>query len=301
MKRGIMIGVGFLAIGVVAAVAVGWWFVKRPLDAIAWLNRRALVKAGIERTNLDSPAGRQVVWRGGTGPTVMLIHGAGDRAETWSRVAADLVRDHALVIPELAGHGGSEPTTGPISLDQIVAGAEADLGSCGASPVTLVGNSLGAWVAMILAERHPDRVAMVVAVNGGAIRGQRAVNLLPSTRAEAAELTAQLRDPASIAVPPFMLDDIVRQARTGPLARLAETSGSMERWLLDDRLGSITTPVVLVWGESDQVMPLEYARRMMAGLPHATLVTIPKCGHVPQVECSADFIKTLRSVLEPAA
>ena len=229
----------------------------------------------------------------------MLLHGAGDTAATWALTAPSLVASHRLIVPDLAGHGGSAPAAGPIDVGMVLAGVEASLDTLAKGErVTLVGNSLGAWIAMLVASRHPERVAGVICVNGGAITGHNEeARVLPKTRAEAREAMAQLRDPRAARVPDFVLDDVVRQAREGSLARFAASAATMGTWVLDGKLGSVQAPVTLLWGASDKVMPLDYARRMMTELPGATLVPIERCGHVPQVECPAPFLAALRPLL----
>jgi pimeloyl-ACP methyl ester carboxylesterase len=137
-----------------------------------------------------------------------------------------------------------------------------------------------------------------VLVNGGALVGDRPdLSLTPKTREEAAELMTQLRDPQAQPVPGFVLDDVVRQAQTGPLARLAQTAGEMGQYVLEGKLSEVTAPVDLLWGESDRLFSIAYARRMMAQLPAARLTTIPGCGHVPPQECPARFGAALADVL----
>jgi pimeloyl-ACP methyl ester carboxylesterase len=285
---------------VLALGAAGWVLRTRPLATFAFLGERALARAGMTRVTVETPGGRVAYWRGGTGATIALLHGAGDRAASWARVAPRLVRRFHLVIPDLPGHGRSEPASGPISFAAILGGVRAVLDAEAENrPVTLVGNSLGAWVAMVIAHDEPQRVRRLVAVDGGALRagGDRA-RILPSTRAEARESVALTRDPGSRPVPDFVLDDIVREAQQGALARFASTSDSLEAWLLDGRLGEISTPVELVWGASDRLVPLSYAERMAAELPGAHLTVIPSCGHVPQVECPDAFLDALLPLLE---
>jgi len=106
-----------------------------------------------------------------------------------------------------------------------------------------------------------------------------------------------LRDEKAQPVPGFVLDDVVRQAQTGPLARLTQTAGEMGQYVLDGKLADIKAPVDLIWGESDRLFSIAYARRMMAQLPAARLTTIPGCGHVPMQECPARFGSALSDVL----
>src|SRR5664279_1511981 len=262
---------------------VGWLFVKRPLEVAIWGTRRSLLRSGLKKLFVEAPIGPQTVFVGGSGPVLLLLHGAGDHAGTWARVVPALIKRYTLVIPDLAGHGESAPLTGPIQTSEIVSGLEAVIASqIAGRPMTLVGNSLGAWMTMVLATRHADKVVRVVAVNGGALKGlNEEVSLLPRTRQEARETMARLRDPGSPAVPDYILDDLVRRTGTGALARFAATEATMEGWLLDEgQLSLLQMPVRLVWGVSDDLMPLDYAQRMVAALPDGELIPIERCGPV---------------------
>lgn len=281
--------------------ALGWALVKRPLSVYAWTTRRGLAGAGLKPAQIQATPGPQTVFMGGTGPTVVLLHGAGDHAGTWLAAARDLVRDHRVIVPDLAGHGDSAPAEGPIPAADIYAGLEALLATLPQDqPVTLVGNSLGAWMALVLAHRLPGRVARVVAVNGGPLLGAPPkVNLLPATREEARTAMSQLRDPSNPAIPDTVLDDLVRRIKGGPMARFAATALTMGPWLLTEaQLADIRIPVRLLWGMSDQLMPPAYAERMVAALPDARLVPLERCGHVPQQEVPARFAPALRALVD---
>jgi pimeloyl-ACP methyl ester carboxylesterase len=231
----------------------------------------------------------------------VLLHGTGDQAGTWAKVAPELLKQYSLVIPDLAGHGDSAPAAGPIQTSDVFTGLEAVLASqAQGRPMILVGNSLGAWMAMVLAARHPDWVDRVVAVNGGPLRGTNPnVRLLPTNRQEARETMAQLRDPASPAIPDKVLDNLVLRAQTGALARFSATWASMGDWILsEDQLRDLKTPVRLTWGVSDGLMPMDYAQRMLAVLPDAQLIPIERCGHVPQQEAPERFRAALQQALE---
>ncbi len=298
MTLGSRIGVG-AAVLVLLVLAAGAWYVwKRPLSVYAAFNRRTLAGAGLTESTVDSPLGKQAVWTGGAGPTLVLLHGAGDSAGSWAKVTEALVARYRLVIPDLAGHGHSGPVSDPLSVGQILTGLEATLRQGPQEPVILVGNSLGAWVALLYAKQHPDRVARVVLVNGGALVGDRSdLSLMPKTRAEAAALMTQLRDAAADPIPGYVLDDVVREANTGPITRIYAGAGSASEFVLDGKLQDLTVPVDLIWGESDKLFPLSYAQRMMAQLPASRLTTIPTCGHVPHQECPTRFRASLVDVL----
>ena len=299
MSRTVKLLLAAAAVLLLAAVGAFLWARMRPLAAYAAAGRRALAKAGLEKARTASPAGEQAFFRGGSGPVLVLLHGAGDQASAWSLVVPKLLPGRTLVVPDLAGHGASAPEAGPISVPMLLSGFSAVLDA--AAPkgkVTIVGNSLGAWLACLWAKEHPERVERLVLVNGGPLRhAADGITLLPKDRAEARAAVETLRDPGSIRVPDFVLDDVVRQAATGPLARIAETSGGMEPFVLDGKLGALDVPVDLLWGASDRLLPLSYAERMRSELPRARVTELPRCGHVPQQECPAGFAAALGTLL----
>ncbi|MBI3670508.1 MAG: alpha/beta hydrolase [Acidobacteria bacterium] len=289
-----------LIVALLALLLSGVWYVwKRPLAVLAWGERRNLAKNGFQKTALSTPNGEMTVWEAGSGPTVVLLHGAGDQAGAWSIVVPDLTGKYWILIPDLAGHGESAPAAGPLKLGTILAGVETLVHARGKDqPVVLVGNSMGAWLAMVYAHRHPERVARVVAVNGGALHGDYdPMILLPPDREAARKLMEMLRDPDSLKTPDFVLDDVVRHARNGPMGRMF-SGKDFEQFLLDGKLGEMRVPVDIIWGESDRLIPLDYAKRMAAQLPAARITTLPRCGHVPQRECPSSLIAALEKVLK---
>jgi pimeloyl-ACP methyl ester carboxylesterase len=277
----------------------GWLMWRRPLKVDAWMSRIALGQAGLTATEVETPAGAMTVWEGGAGPAMVLLHGAGDQAGAWARSVRPLVEQYRIVIPDLPGHWKSDPREGPLGVDQVLAGLEAVVDArCADERPVLVGNSLGAWVSFLYALEHPGRVARIVAVNGGPIlEPDPKVNLFPSNRDEARETMRGLLGPNTPMPPGFVLDDVMRHARTGPAARIAETAADMGPYLLDGRLGEVTVPADLVWGDGDQLLTLEYANRMLEGLPAARLSVVKGCGHLPQRECPDRFLEVFRKVM----
>jgi len=303
MSLGWIVGALLLGAFLIAVLGFGWLMVKRPLELWDWGTRRALLRAGLRKVVIPSPAGPQIAFVGGTGPLLVFLHGAGHQAGTWLQSVRALAARYTLVIPDLAGHGESAPATGPIQAADIVGGLEAVISSqAQGRPVTLIGNSLGAWMAMVLATRHPAWVARIIAVNGGPLTGSNSdVRMLPTTREEARATMAQLRDASSPAIPDHVLDDLVRRSRTGPFARFVASAASMGDWVLTEaQVGTIQAPVRLVWGESDRFMPRTYAERMLAVLPDAQLIALDRCGHVPQQEAPERFLAALEQALHDA-
>lgn len=290
---------GFLVLAALMVIVGAWMVWKRPLTIDVWMSRTALKIDGLESRRLDTDAGRMTVWVGGSGPTLLLLHGAGDQAGAWARTVGGLVSDHRVVIPDLPGHWKSDPRSGPIHMEQLLDGLNRVMDeTCAGESVIIVGNSMGAWLGFLYAREHPRRVDRLVAVNGGPLlEPDPQVNIFPTTREEAKETMKGLMGPGTPPLPGFVLDDIVRRTGTGPAARFAQTAGEMGVYLLDGRLNEVTVPVELVWGAADQLLTIDYAQRMVDGLPRARLHPIKGCGHVPQRECPLKFLEVLTDAL----
>jgi pimeloyl-ACP methyl ester carboxylesterase len=103
--------------------------------------------------------------RVGSGPVVMLVHGANG---TWNDFSPELIhelaRDHTVLALDRPGHGWSEAREGPLGLHENAAAVLALLRLEGASSATLIGHSYGAAVALRAALEAPELVSHVVAV-----------------------------------------------------------------------------------------------------------------------------------------
>ena len=293
----VLVAIGVLL--VVVIIASVWMVWKRPLKVDAMFSRMALNKIGFEKTTIPSPDGRMTVWVGGEGPCMVLLHGAGDQAGAWARMVPPLLEDYKLVIPDLPGHWKSDPRKGPIGVDQLLSGVELVMDSvCAGEEAVLVGNSLGAWLAMLYAHDYPANVTRLVAINGGAITNiNPAINLFPETREEARATMKALMGPATLPVPDFVLDDVIRHARVGPAGRFVLTLDTWGPYLLDGRLDEIVAPVELVWGDGDDLWTLDVAQVLLDGLPRARLHAVKGCGHVPHRECPDKTLEAIRTAL----
>lgn len=284
----------------IALVVATWFFFMRPLTLDAWFSRFALGAAGMSRQEAVGPAGRLTWFEGGEGEkTVVLLHGTGDQAGTWARIVSPLLERYRVIVPDLPGHGDSEPETGPIPVEMVLEGVENILDTaCEGRSVVLVGNSLGGWISFLTALERPGQVERIVALNGGPIRPENpTVNRFPGNREEARKTMEGLMGSNSKAIPDMVLDDIVRRVPIGPAARVEAAADRSVPFLLDEKLGEILTPVDLIWGEADQLLPLDYAEKLLNRLPAARLKTLPDCGHIPHRECPFLVVEALFEVL----
>jgi len=307
-RTALKLAIGFGLAAIAVPMLIDAWLVwKRPLTVDAWVSRLALGKRGLRASELATPAGTMTVWEGGSGPAMVLLHGAGDQAGAWARILEPLAADYRVLVPDLPGHWKSDPRQGPIGIEQLLGGLEAVMDErCAGEPATLVGNSMGAWIAFLYSVEHPERVTRLVAINGGPVRGENpGVNVLPGSREEARATMKALLGPNTVLPPDFVLDDVVRQAKDGPAARFAQglllAGSKLGSYVLDGRLGEVTVPVELVWGDADELFTMSYAQLLVQGLPDARLHPVKGCGHVPQRECPDRVLTALGAALGGAA
>jgi hypothetical protein len=116
----VVVAIGVLL--VITIIACVWMVWKRPLKVDAMFSRMALGKLGFEKTRVATPDGRMTVWVGGSGPCMVLLHGAGDQAGSWARMVPPLLENYRVVIPDLPGHWKSDPRSGPLGVDQVLVG-----------------------------------------------------------------------------------------------------------------------------------------------------------------------------------
>ena len=235
---------------------------------------------------------------GGDGPPLVLLHGLGGAASNWVELAPLLVPRFRLLIPELAGHGRSEPIPSARSFDPFARHVAGLMELEGMAPAAVVGHSLGGTIALRLTALRPDAVrALVLAAPAGITSStSRAANVItvmvisrpgravaPFRRVIAA--SRPLRYPAfgwwqvsdCAALSPRAVEGFLE----GPgLHRDIATAG---RALIghDPRqeLDSVTCPSLVLWGARDRLVPLadgfDYARRL-----RAPIRVIADCAHL---------------------
>jgi pimeloyl-ACP methyl ester carboxylesterase len=281
-----------LFFGLLAAI----W--RRPISTLDTLSKTGMRLSGLRRADIRSARGTVSVWSGGKGSTVVLLHGVNDSPAQWASVAGALMAEHRVILPELAGHGASAPAIGELTVGDLLEGVDAAIAAeAPQGEVALVGNSVGGWLALLWAIAHPDRARLVVLVNGAALSsGAGIVNMLPRDREEARRMYDALTGPAAPAPAGFLLDDLANRSEASPLARLMRSSYAP--WRLDDRLSEVATPVVLLWGDADELLPVAYAQEVARRLPRARLELLPGCGHVPSRECPGLLLPRLVAALD---
>lgn len=99
---------------------------------------------------------------GGAGPAVLLIHGYGDTGDMWIPLAANLMRDHMVIVPDLRGLGLSAVATSGFTKKNQAEDMAGVLDHLNVAQADVVGHDIGNMVAFAFAEAHPDRTTRLV-------------------------------------------------------------------------------------------------------------------------------------------
>ena len=232
----------------------------------------------------------------GGGVPVLLLHGGAGPASVTAfaqRLAA--AKPFQVYVPT---HPGFMGTPRPAWLSSVAALAEvygALLEKFALEGVTLVGNSIGGWIAAEMALHHSKRIGGVVLVNAVGIEVEAhpvadifSLSLDEITQRSYFNPVAFRRDPAT-------LTEDERGRMAANRATLAVYSGSfaMADPTLLPRLQAVTVPTLVVWGQHDQIVTPEYGRAYAAGIPTARFELLEQAGHLPQLETPDALIHTI--------
>lgn len=120
-----------------------------------------------ERSTVEVDGGDLTVGTWGDGPPVLGIHGITASHMFWGAIAEAIGDEVKLIAPDLRGRGDSGELPPPYTMGQHVDDCLAAMDHFGVESATLLGMSMGGWVATLMASRHPERVKNILLIDGG--------------------------------------------------------------------------------------------------------------------------------------
>ncbi len=220
--------------------------------------------------------------RAGDGPPLVLLHGVGLRAEAWGAQIDAFAQTHQVIAPDMPGHGDSPRLILTPKLDAYVdALATALPGGC-----RIAGHSMGAMIALRLAERHPDKVTGVAAICAIYRRSAQAAKAVQARAAALDATTAP--DPSATLARWFPdLDAPEAQACAGWLTggdpagyKAAYTVFAHENGPSDAALAALAVPALFLTGADDPNSTPEMSRAMAALAPQGTASAVSDAAHM---------------------
>jgi pyruvate dehydrogenase E2 component (dihydrolipoamide acetyltransferase) len=241
----------------------------------------------------------------GGGVPVLLLHGFGADLNSWMFTQPVLAEGRRTIALDLPGHGGSSKDVGVGDVESLTGAVEAALVALGIERAHLVGHSMGGAVAASLAARLPERVATLTLIASAGLGPEINAAFIDgfvraACRKDAVEVLQLLvHDPALVSR--AMVEDVLRYKRIDGVAAALETV--TRAWFPAGRqtldlvaaVTGLATPVQLIWGRDDRIIPVAHAEALAARLPVHILA---QAGHLPHMEKAGAVNRLIRQFIE---
>lgn len=232
----------------------------------------------------------------GEGLPVILLHAFPLDREMWApQVGAISAAGYRVIAPDLPGFGGTALEDDDFTVDRAADTVAFFLDSIGVTKAVIAGLSMGGYVAMAIARRHPGLLAGLI------LADTRAAPDVPHVRANRDKLIDAVQNKGSIAAAEAMLAALVSEPtrdtnpalldrlrkmilRQSPRGLIAALRALRDRPDAAPDLASVEAPSLVLVGEFDTVTPCLNAARIAGTIPRSDLAHIPGAGHLSNLE-----------------
>jgi 2-hydroxy-6-oxonona-2,4-dienedioate hydrolase len=229
----------------------------------------------------------------------------GGSIANWALTTPALAQNYHVIALDQVGFGKSDKPALKYRVGTYVDFLDKFMAELKIEKASLVGNSMGGWVAAWTAIKYPNRIEKIVLAD--------AAGIVPANISEAQiyQLNNSTRDEIRanmkliFATPALQNNEaLVDQFMTarvtagdgGTINSLIESIKRREDFL-NERLGDIKKPTLIIWGKQDGLLPVADAYTFNKGIAGSELLIFEQCGHVPQFEKAADFNKAVLAFL----
>lgn len=242
----------------------------------------------------------------GQGPPLILIHGFGGSMWQWEQQQEALAQHFRVITLDLLGSGLSDKPETDYSPAFILKAFIEFMDNLNIPQATLLGNSMGAGIAIGMALNHPERVSKLVLISGfppnvkeniASPSYKRFVNSRPPIwfarlglwlggRWASERILSEIIHNTQYVTPVLIERSYRNRQDPGFLHPLLSQIEHIPEWEAHfaPRLGQISQPTLIIWGEHDRVFPITVGRTIHTAIPHSTFFEVPNSGHIPQWE-----------------
>jgi len=238
----------------------------------------------------------------GRGPAVVIVHGIGGHKEDWQATMAVLAGQRTVYAVDMIGFGGSAKASKDITVRTQVEAVRALLDAEGVSRASLIGNSVGGWVAATFASLYPARVDKLVLADAAGFKamfeGPSPVNFYPDSVAEMQQLLRTVAFNPAAHTPEFAQRALAALDASGDKqAAEAVFKGLFVSPRLEDVMPGIAAPTLVIWGAQDKLFPPGLADMISGNIRGSRKVLIDSAGHFPQLDNPPAFHKAVAEFL----
>ena len=256
----------------------------------------------------------------GQGPPLILIHGFGGSMWQWEHQYSVLAQNYRVIIPDILGSGLSDKPKEAYTPERLVEFFRQFMDTLNIPQATLVGNSMGAGLAMAMALDFPERVQRLILISGFPPQVENSIasrqyqhflhhrpplwlaklgNWMAGRRTTEQLLKEIVYNPELIS-PTVIERSFHNRQQGGFLGPLYSLLDNIQGWeeQYGNKLQKISHQVLLLWGDHDRVFPLNVGERVKNQLSHVEWHVIPEAGHLAQWEEPAIVNQFILSFLE---
>ncbi len=271
--------------------------------------------AQAERVELPGRGRLRVIDRNPTAEeAVLLVHGYGASSASWAPIVPALAKRYRVLAVDLPGFGKSDRRPGDYSPEALADVLAEVLDRKGIAKAHVLGHSWGSSVVLAFARRHPDRLAKLAVISGwvydeqllpimrwARVRGVgEALYALFYRQMIGERLYLNFYDPSLVTQETVeAVED--QMALEGAVAAALAAARGMRFADHEAEYKTIGDETLLVWGREDRVSRVAFGERLARDLPHAHLVVLPRCGHVPMWECRGETLGAVERFLAGGA
>jgi len=246
----------------------------------------------------------------GRGAPVVLLHGLGGDGSRWGPNIEPLARDFHVFALDQIGFGLSDKPLANYHTGMLAEFLVGFLKAVGIAKASLVGNSMGAGVALYTAAKFPDVVDRIVLADGGgyrvagsdapaaptpeALRRRQLQNSV--TREETREFFRILFHDKSLVTDKMVDEQLAMRLRSAFTITKMQEVGERGN-LTEAQVHAVKAPTLIVWGKYDELANPAGADRLEGAIPGSRKVIIDNCGHMPQLERADEFNLLVRDFL----
>ena len=280
-----------IATGGMTALALQLY--RRPLETTNAVLRLGMLLAGAREETCDlNGLPLHYYCAGRRGTPIILIHGLGNSAEVWASMVLLLSKEYLVYALDLPGFGKTPLAPEGANVHTHVLYLQRFLDALGYPRVTLVGNSLGGWIATHFAAQYPERVSHLYLLNSAGLRREQMNSPYAIDRAAARRSMKHIWG-YEMPLPGFLLDAVVRISQLPAYVNFIEGYDPQEE--LDEVLPQVQVPTTLIWGTRDGLFPSTFAHEFHTSIANSELILLDGVGHMPQVQVPA---KVARIILD---
>ncbi len=277
----------------VGGVALAVLFYRRPIETMTNLARITMLLRGMREATCEVDGFPiHYYYAGRRGTPLILIHGLGASAESWALLMPRLSKEYLVYAPDLPGFGKTPLAPEGFNIRTLVLYVRRFLDALGYPQVTLVGNSLGGWIATRFAVDYPQRVKRLYLLNSAGLRRENGHSPYATDRAKAHRSIERIQGQRiPMPLPGFLLDAMVRVSQRPAYKGFIENYDPQEE--LDSVLAQVQALTTIIWGMQDGLFPITCAHDFHRGIANSELNLLPGVGHVPQTQATAEVARII--------